>query len=119
MLMKKGTYPVNVIEHMKGGEGEFLVEQILTPEQLGEAGRMFVWGTLEPGNTVGWHVHHGDAEVCCCVRGSGVVIDEDRQEKPFTVGDVNFVGDGCGHEIRNTGDEPLTYIAAVLYPSPK
>lgn len=32
-----------------GGAGEFKVETILTPEQMGKAGRLFVRGTLESG----------------------------------------------------------------------
>lgn len=116
MLIKKGNYPIAINKNFKGGEGEFKVEQILTQDQLGQAGSLFAWGTLEPGHSVGWHVHHGDTEICCCTAGSGVVIEEDGQPKPFCVGDVNIVPSGCGHEVRNTGDVPLTYVAAVLFP---
>jgi len=116
MLLKKGQYPVTHAVNFKDGEGEFIIEKILTPEQLGDAGRLFAWGTLKPGHSVGWHVHEGDMEICCCVAGEGIVLDDDRQEKPFTVGDVNVVESGCGHEVRNTGDTDLVYVVAVLYP---
>lgn len=116
MLIRKGAFPVQVTEHFKGGEGCFRMEHILSAEQMGQSGRLFGWGTLEPGHSVGWHVHHGDMEVCCCVSGNGVVIEEDGAAKPFEPGDVNVVPDGCGHEIRNTGSAPLTYLAVVLYP---
>ena len=116
MLIQKGNFPVQVMEHFKDGEGRFTIEHILTQEQMGQSGRLFAWGTLESGHSVGWHVHHGDMEICCCVAGNGVVIEESGEPRPFGPGDVNVVPDGCGHEIRNTGSEPLTYVAVVLYP---
>lgn len=115
MLMKAGTYPVQIIEKMKGGEGHFKVEHILSQDQMGQAGRLFGWGTLEPGHSVGWHVHQGDAEACCCISGQGIVVDGEGKEAAFEPGDVNFVPSGFGHEIRNTGNENLVYLVCVLY----
>ena len=57
MIRKKGSYVVDVREHMMGGDGEFIVENILNPGEMRQKGRLFARGRLTPGSTVGYHVH--------------------------------------------------------------
>jgi mannose-6-phosphate isomerase-like protein (cupin superfamily) len=116
MIRKRGSYPIEVIEKMRGGNGRFQVEHILSREELGRAGRMFALGTLKSGHSVGMHCHEDDMEVCCFVSGSGVVVEQDGTRQPVGPGDTNFVPRGASHEIVNTGDEELVYLACVLYP---
>jgi mannose-6-phosphate isomerase-like protein (cupin superfamily) len=115
-IRKRGTYPVEIIEKMRGGKGEFRVEHILSREELGASGRMFALGTLKSGHSVGMHTHENDMEVCCFVSGNGVVVDGDGMRSPVGPGDTNFVPQGSAHEVINTGDEDLVYFACVLYP---
>ena len=63
-VIKKGQYPVRYIEHMKGGQGRFEIEDILQTDEMHEKGRLFAIGTLEPGHSVGYHVHEEDMEIC-------------------------------------------------------
>ena len=115
MVYKKGEYNTDIAKNFKGGAGEFRIEHILNQEQLGKSGRLFAWGTLKPGDSVGSHAHEKDVEVCCFVSGNGTV-KETGNEIPVGPGDVNFVGIGQEHEIVNTGDQDLVYIACVLFP---
>ncbi|GHS86317.1 cupin [Synergistales bacterium] len=116
MIRKRGSYPVEVIEKMRGGAGEFHIEHILSRPELGSAGRLFSWGTLKSGHSVGMHTHENDMEICCFVSGSGVVAEPDGTRSQVGPGDTNYVPKGASHEIINTGSEDLVYLACVLYP---
>ena len=115
MIIKNNDYPVRVVEHMKGGEGQFVIEDILKPEEMHEKGRLFARGTLMPGHSVGYHVHEGDMKICFFLSGNGTVTDDKGEMIPVGPGDVNITEDGQGHMIRNTGEKPLKYLAVILF----
>lgn len=117
MIRKKNECPVAVNKNFKGGAGEFVVTHLATAEELEQAGRLYGCGRLEPGHSVGWHVHEGDAEICFFLRGSGTVKDADGMEYPVTAGDVHICPQGQGHAIYNSGTGPLVYTALVYYPN--
>ncbi|MGM9552918.1 MAG: cupin domain-containing protein [Faecousia sp.] len=115
MIRKNGSYRLDVREQMMGGEGRFLVENILEPDEMHGKGRLFAKGTLARGHSVGYHVHTKDMEVCYFLSGSGVVTDEHGIKTEVHAGDCNIVFPGQGHEIVNTGKDDLTYIALILF----
>ena len=98
-----------------GGAGEVESRMILrgAPEMLGK-GRMFNHVVLRPGCEIGPHVHHGDCETYYFLSGRGEYDDNGRLIE-VGPGDTTFVGDGEGHSLRCLGDEPLEFIALVLY----
>jgi mannose-6-phosphate isomerase-like protein (cupin superfamily) len=116
MIRKRGSYPIENFDKMRGGNGRFQVEHILSREELGRAGRMFAFGTLQSGHSVGMHRHENDMEICCFVSGSGIVVEEDGKRQTVGPGDTNFVPQGSSHEIINTGNVDLVYLTCVLYP---
>jgi len=115
MIIKNGAYPVRIVEHMKGGDGQFVIEDILRPDEMHDKGRLFARGTLMPGHSVGYHVHEGDMEICFFLSGRGTVEDDNGEKTLVGPGDVNIVENGHGHMIRNTGEEPLKYLAVILF----
>lgn len=115
MILHENDYRVDVREKMMGGEGRFVVQNILLPEQMHGKGRLFARGTLAPGHSVGYHVHSGDMEVCYFLSGTGIVTDQDGNKTAVCAGDCNIVETGEGHEIVNTGNTELVYIALILY----
>ena len=117
MIRKKAECTIVVNKNFKGGTGEFVVTHLVKPEELAQAGRMFACGRLEPGHSVGWHVHERDMEICYFISGDGIAIDADRKEYPVTAGDIQLCGPGQGHAIINSGTEPLIYMALVCYPN--
>lgn len=115
MIRRKEDMRVDIRREMMGGKGQFVVENILNPDELGSHGRLFAKGTLTPGDSVGFHIHVHDMEVCYFLSGSGVVVDEAGNRTVVHPGDCNIVPPNHGHEILNDGDEPLRYIALILY----
>lgn len=115
MILRNGDYQINIRENMMGGDGCFVVQNILRPEQMHQKGRLFARGTLAPGHSVGYHVHKGDMEVCYFLSGTGTVIDQNGCRSSVHAGDCNIVESGEGHAIINSGTEDLVYIALILY----
>ena len=115
MILKNAEYPRSEDVRKHGGQGVFMVETILTWAQLNQAGRLFARGTLAPGDSVGMHTHLGDLELCYFLQGRGLVREPDG-ETEVGPGDSNLVLPGQAHEVVNIGQEPLTYLAVVLFP---
>ena len=85
-----------------------------TPEEMMNKGRLFSLVTLQPGQSIGWHVHSGDSETYCILKGSGEYSDNGTLVT-LGPGDVAMVRPGEGHSLLNTGAEPLELIALILY----
>ena len=97
------------------GVGEVTMWPILSgPDEMLGKGRLFNHGFIEPGNSLGWHIHRGDCETYYILRGHGEYSDNGTIVEVFP-GDVTFVNDGEGHSIKNIGDETLEFIAMILY----
>lgn len=115
MIRTKNELKVDIRPEMMGGKGQFVVENILNPDEMHDHGRLFARGTLAPGHSVGYHVHIRDIEICYFLSGTGIVVDENGCRTRVNPGDCNIVEVGHGHEVINDGTEPLTYIALILY----
>lgn len=115
MIRRKGEMNIVIRPEMMGGKGQFVIENILNPDEMRGHGRLFAHGTLAPGHSVGYHVHTLDMEVCYFLSGTGIVVDDNGNRTRVNPGDCNIVDVGHGHEVINDGDEPLTYIALILY----
>lgn len=101
-------------ENMRGGEGYALFNTILPAEQMGGKGRLFSHCRLEKNCEVGYHQHVGDTETYYILKGVGEYNDNGVMRKLYP-GDVSFTADGESHGIKNIGDEPLEFIALILY----
>lgn len=113
--MFNGSHQKEIIHNMKGGKGDFHIEHLIDQEKLGKAGNMIARTWLKSGDSVGKHIHEDTIELCYFLAGEGMVI-EDGMESVVHGGDVNYVPMGASHEIVNTGQEDLVYIAMVLKP---
>lgn len=102
-------------KQMFGGAGEVEMHQLLRgADEMYGKGRLFNHVVLELGTELGWHVHEGDGETYFIIRGEGEYNDNGAVTT-VAAGDVTFVGDGEGHSIKNTGSEPLEFVALILY----
>ena len=100
--------------HM-GGEGHLAIRHILTsPDEMLRKGRAFAHSTLEPGASIGYHLHEGESEIYYIYSGKGE-INDNGEIRPIRAGDTIVTPDGHGHGIKNTGDDPLHFIALILY----
>lgn len=100
---------------IRGGIGEAEMKKILNSEaELYGKGRMFSHMVLAPGNTIGEHTHSGDNEIFYFLSGTGEYNDNGKLIT-VTAGDTAICNDGDLHSLKNTGAEPLEFIALILY----
>jgi quercetin dioxygenase-like cupin family protein len=69
---------------------------------------------LLPGQTIAAHVHPHGQDTWTILTGKGdYTIDVAGITQPIAAGDVVIAPVGAVHGVRNTGDEPLSFISIV------
>ncbi len=115
MVRKQEEMPTENRGVMFDGVGEVGIQHLLRgEEELCNKGRLFAKLILPPGGEVGRHVHKGECETFYVLSGTGVFCDND-EEFACAAGDILYTQDGHGHGLRNTGEEPLVFLALILY----
>ena len=100
---------------IRGGKGEAEMHKILNGvDEMYGKGRMFNHMILAPGNSIGEHTHEGDNEIFYFLKGSGLYNDNGKSVR-VCPGDTAICSNGECHGLVNDGDEPLEFIALILY----
>ena len=113
MLIQPSQMIPEVREKMRGGAGHVNLAQVVTGERLPKNVRLSAVITLQPGCSIGWHVHEKETEVFFIASGKGVANDN-GETRPIAAGDVLVTPDGCGHAIENNGSLPLVFFAIIV-----
>lgn len=113
MIKKKSEMKINMIEHMRGGDGTAIREDILSQDDMAKHSRLFSLFTLKKGCSIGEHEHKKETEYYYIVSGKGIVTAKDG-ERVANAGDVVITGDGESHSIRNEEDEDLVFVAVII-----
>ena len=115
MIRRKEECKIEYREHMRDGAGTVqLTHFIGGPAELNDKGRLFSRLVLEPGCGIGYHVHEGDAELFYILKGTAQYSDN-GEIVTVSEGDVTICPSGTGHSIHNASDEPVEFIALILY----
>ena len=100
---------------IRNGNGEAELRLILNgADEMYGKGRLFNHMILAPGRSVGDHTHTGDNEIYYFLKGSGLYNDNGKSVRVFP-GDTTVCNDGECHVLVNDGDEPLEFIALILF----
>ena len=100
---------------IRNGNGEAELRLILNgADEMYGKGRLFNHMILAPGRSVGDHTHTGDNEIYYFLKGSGVYNDNGSKVRVHA-GDTTVCNDGEMHGLVNDGDEPLEFIALILF----
>ncbi len=113
MIKKASDMKLNLIEHMRGGEGTAERLDILSSEDMAKHSRLFSVFTLKEGCSIGEHEHKAETEYYFILSGRGLVREKDG-EKEVLPGDVVITGDGESHSIMNAGAEDLVFAAIII-----
>ena len=114
MVKRKEDMTQTVKVNMRGGDGQAVVTDILDKGEYKGSARLLGTIRLEPGCSIGEHVHEGDSEIFVVERGcptyddGGVLVEA----KP---GDVLVCPAETSHSIRNNTDETVDIIALIVY----
>jgi len=112
MIRLKQQLEESVREEIRGGLGKArLVEYLSSGDMIGEV-TFLSTVKLEPGSTIGDHPHPDAEEFYLILEGKGVgVLDGETFE--VEPGDGYLCRAGHAHSLRNTGEEPLTFLALL------
>jgi quercetin dioxygenase-like cupin family protein len=115
MIRKPEEFRIEYKEHMRDGDGTVQLTHFITgPEELNDKGRLFAKITLNPGCSIGYHVHEGDAELFYILKGTAEYNDA-GEIRTVTAGDVTVCPTGTGHGIANKTDEVVELVAVIVY----
>ncbi len=114
MLIRKEEQEVTYLPHLQGGEGAPKRRIFLPKEEAAGTGRLFSVFTLQPGESIGYHSHTDEFEFYYILKGEGTVT-EDGVSYFVREGDMMQCKNGSAHSILNTGEEPLEFVAVILY----
>ncbi len=111
MVTRKEEQKIGIREYMRGGKLQ--VKLTALSNQLPENARLFSTLTLEPGASIGYHVHENETELFYFAEGCGRVQDDDCFYD-VTAGDSMATFSGHGHAVENTGDHDLIILAVIV-----
>lgn len=106
MIIDFNAMEATVISNFKGGEKE------MTARMFWDGTNRILRGILQPGASIGEHIHETDCEILFVVDGEGTLID-DGVSSPISRGQCAYCPKGHRHSLVNTGDGPLEFYAAV------
>ena len=114
MIREAKDCKIEYREHMRDGEGTVEITNLATPSELNDKGRLFGKITLNPGCSIGYHIHETDSEIFYVMKGTAEYNDN-GETKTVTAGDVTICPAGTGHSVSNNTDEVVELIAAIIY----
>ena len=113
-ITRNGDYKVELRENMRSGEGTVKITNLVSNDDLCGKGRLFGKITLEPGCSIGYHVHETDCEIFHILSGSATYNDNGN-ETVVKAGDTTVTPTGSGHSIANNTNEPCEIVALIIY----
>lgn len=115
MIRTEHECSVEYREHMRDGEGTVQITNFITgPAELNGKGRLFAKITLNPGCSIGYHIHDNDAELFYIIKGTAEYNDN-NVIRIVKAGDVTICPTGQGHGIANKTDEVVELVAVIVY----
>lgn len=115
MIRKGAEVRIQDREQMYDGKGSVRFHHLLAgPEEMNDKGRLFSHAIVEPGCSIGYHVHENESEIYYILRGTGEYNDNGKTSV-VKAGDVTITAAGEGHSIDNIGEEPLEIIALIVF----
>ncbi len=113
MIQRASNMEIEERQAMKGGKGTIAVTHILKQIQMRGKCRFFGKMLINPGCSVGLHIHENEEEIYYVLKGSGIVEDNGIKQE-VKAGDVILTGGGSSHSVDNNTNEPLEVLGIVL-----
>lgn len=117
MIKRKEQMKTRVGERVFGGEGTLHFLDLFEREETQKMTRIFSIITLEPGCSIGPHIHRGEVEIYYLLQGRAQVLDQ-GQWIDLAEGDGVFTPKDVEHGIRNPFHETARLLAVVLEEAP-
>ena len=106
MIIEMQNAEREVIPEFKGGVGQISVTRYI------DGNNILMRGRLEPGSTVGFHVHSENSEVIYILSGKAKFTLDDGVDIAGP-GQVHYCEMGHGHSWEPAGDEAVEFWAVI------
>lgn len=114
MIKHNNEMTANVKVNMRGGDGQAVVTEILTKEEYKGKARLVGTILLEPGCSIGEHIHENEEEIFYIIDGVATYNDNGNETK-LSKGDSCICYGGEKHSVANREKEGnLTLFAVIL-----
>jgi mannose-6-phosphate isomerase-like protein (cupin superfamily) len=110
MHISRDDMTIEYKEKLRGGEGTAKFTHLAPLD-----GRVTLFSevSLPPGASIGYHRHDGETEYYVFVSGTGT-LNDNGTDCQVAAGDVTVTGDGCSHNLTNTGECDLVLYALIV-----
>lgn len=102
-----------MVENLRDGIGPASVQTLIGKGDLLQDVSFVGIVRLEPGSSIGYHLHDSDGEIYYVLSGSGKFYKSKTETIDIQEGDLTYIHPSSGHGIVNTSKEELTLLAIV------
>ncbi len=113
MIRKAEEMQSTVKVNMRDGDGQVVVTNILESGEYKGKSRLVATLTLEPGSSIGEHLHENEEEIFYVTEGEAQYLD-DGEWVTLKKGDSCLCLGGQTHSIANRSDKTLVVVAIIL-----
>lgn len=113
MIKRHNDMKYDIRENMRGGDGKVKITNVLDEGEYKGKARLLGVITLEPGCSIGGHIHENEEEVFYIIKGTATYDDNGKQEKLYP-GDSCICLGGEKHSIANREDEGAVELFAAI-----
>lgn len=113
MIKRSTEMTDNVKVNMRGGDGQVTIREILLKGEYKGNARLFGTITLEPGCSIGAHVHENEEEIFYIIKGTATYNDN-GETVLLGEGDSCLCLGGQEHSIANRMTEGTVQLFAVI-----
>ena len=113
MIKRNADMTTDVKIEMRGGNGQAVIKNVLDKGEYKGSSRLVATITLEPGCSIGAHVHDNEEEIFYIIKGTATYNDNGKTEI-LNEGDSCICLSGQEHSIANESEDKTLVIFAVI-----
>ncbi len=113
MIKKSRDMRVEMRDRLRGGIGTLKCTHLMEKEESYNKLRMAAVFEIEPGQSIGLHPHHQEAEFYYLIAGT-LVVNDNGVDKTLEAGDIMYTGNGESHGVVNSGDTKAIMLAVII-----
>lgn len=106
MIIDFDKIELKTLKNFKGGEGQ------VSAHMFDDDNGKIMLATLEKGNSIGYHKHETNSEICYVISGKAT-FNYNGKEEVVTKGQVHYCPKGSSHGCINNEDETLVMYCVV------
>ncbi len=113
MIKKAEEMKSEIKVNMRGGDGQAVITKMVDEGEYKGKARLMATITLEPGCSIGEHIHENEEEIFYIIEGEAQYLDN-GEWVTMQKGDSCVCLGGQSHSLANRGDKTLVVAAIIL-----